>query len=114
MKRPPPPTAEAKARMQELGEKEIAEFIGEISDLTSLVQFLPTVSGFRKKSPVGIERQKWELARRLSSPSTGKSGPQDRDYRAFFAIWRAWVLEKLGEPKVIDAAIEAIEKASGA
>lgn len=114
MKRPPTPTADAKARWQELGEREIAQFIGEISNLRSLVQFLPTVPGFRKMSKAGIERQKQELARRLSGRSKGKSDPPDRDCRAFFAIWRGWVKEKLGEPKVIEAAIDAIEEAFGA
>jgi hypothetical protein len=114
MRRTPTPTAEARTRLQNLGEGPIAQFIGEISDLRRLVQHLPTVPGFRKMSKAGIERQKQELARRLASRSKGKSGPQDHDYNAFYIIWRAWVLENLGEPKAIDAAIDAIEEALGA
>ena len=114
MRKQTTPTAEAKTRIQELGEKKIVEFIGEIKNLPNLVQHLPTVPGFRKKSKAGIERQKQELARRLSSRSTGKSGPQDRDYNAFYTIWRAWVWEKLGEPEEIDVLIDTIEEFSGA
>jgi hypothetical protein len=114
MRRQLTPTADAKTRIQELGEKAIVEFIGEIKNLPSLVQHLPTVPGFRKKSKAGIERQKQELARRLSSRSMGKSGPQDKDYHDFYTIWRAWVWEKLGEPEEIDILIDVIEETFGA
>jgi hypothetical protein len=110
MKRPLTLSAEVKARLQELGESEIDRFIGEISDLRDLIQFLPTVPGFRKQSKAGIEKQRKELARRLCSRSVGKAA-QDRDYRAFFSIWRAWVLEKMGERKATGAAIDAIQEA---
>jgi hypothetical protein len=114
MKRQPTPTVEAKTRIQELGEKAIVEFIGEVKNLPNLVQHLPTVPGFRKKSKAGIERQRQELARRLSGRSAGKSGPQDKDYHGFYAIWRAWVWDKLGEPEEIDILIDVIEELFGA
>ncbi|UPJ47664.1 hypothetical protein IVB30_31015 [Bradyrhizobium sp. 200] len=112
MKRPPTPSTEAKTRLQKMGEAAIAEFIGEVSDLKNLVQYLPTVPGFRKNSQAGIDRQRKELARRLCARSTKKSGPEDRDYRALYTIWRAWVLERLGERRTVNAAIDAIEEAS--
>jgi uncharacterized coiled-coil protein SlyX len=112
MKRPPTPSSETKARLQKLGEPAIAEFVGEVSDLKHFVQYLPTVPGFRKNSQAGIDRQRKEMARRLCTRATKKSGPEDRDYRALYTIWRAWVLERLGERRPINAAIDAIEEAS--
>lgn len=112
MKRPPTPSSETKARLQKLGEESIAAFVGEVSDLKHFVQYLPTVPGFRKNSKAGIDRQRKELARRLCTRATKKSGPEDRDYRALYTIWRAWVLERLGERRPINAAIDAIEEAS--
>jgi hypothetical protein len=114
MKKPPSPSSAAKARLQKLGEPAIAEFISDVSDLRNLVQYLPTVPGFRKNSQAGIDRQRKELARRICSRATKKSGPEDRDYRALYVVWRAWVLERLGERKPINAAIDTIEEASGA
>lgn len=113
MKKPPIPSPETKLRLQKLGEGAIADFIGEISDLKRFVQYLPTVPGFRKNSKAGIDRQRKELARRLCSRANRNSGPQDRDYRSLYTIWRAWVEEKLGERRAIDSAIDAIEEASG-
>lgn len=113
MKKPPNPSPETKLRLQKLGEGAIGDFIGEISDLKRFVQYLPTVPGFRKNSKAGIDRQRKELARRLCSRANKNSGPQDRDYRSIYTIWRGWVEEKLGERKAIDSAIEAIEEASG-
>ena len=114
MKKPPNSSSAAKARLQKLGEPAIAEFVSDVSDLKNLVQYLPTVPGFRKSSQAGIDRQRKELARRICSRATNKSGPEDRDYRALYVVWRAWVLERLGERKPINAAIDAIEELSSA
>jgi len=112
MKRPPNPTDEAKDRLRKIGEEDIAAFIGEVSDLRSLVQYLPTVHGFRKHSQAGIDKQSKELARRITARGGKKSGPEERDYRALYTVWRAWVLERLGDRRAINAAIDAIEDAS--
>ena len=112
MRRPLVPSTEAKARVQKLGEAAIAEFISEVSDLKGLVQYLPTVPGFRKNSQAGIDRQRKELAHRICFRATRKSGIEDREYRSLYTIWRAWALERLGERKAINAAIDAIEEAS--
>jgi tetrahydromethanopterin S-methyltransferase subunit G len=112
MKRPPNPTNEAKERLLKIGEDGIAAFIREVSDLRSLVQYLPTVPGFRKHSQAGIDKQSKELARRINAGASKKSGPEERDYRALYTVWRAWVLERLGDRRAINVAIDAIEEAS--
>jgi outer membrane murein-binding lipoprotein Lpp len=112
MTRPPLPTPAAKERLQALGEAEIEKFISEVSALRRLVQFLPRVDGFRKDSKAGIERQKRELARRISSRS-GRAAAQDVDYRSFYALWRAWLLERTEDSKAVIAALDAIDEAAG-
>ncbi len=101
------PTPEAIERIRLLGEKPIISFLDDVSapSLRSVIDFLPTVHGFRKHSEEGIKRQKQALARKLTS----KTGGDDRDHRALYVMWRSWAWERLGDPENIEHLIDELE-----
>lgn len=109
------PSAETKARIQQLSQKSLHAFFNEVpaEAMRSLASNMPRVDGFRRGSSAGIGKQKEALARRLS-----RSGANEYDYKALYLVWRAWIdATQPNAPliqQLVDELEEAADKAEGA
>lgn len=103
------PGPEARARIQQLGQKELQAFFDEVPApaMRSLAPNLPRVDGFRRGSPAGIIKQKEALARRLSRPAAN-----EYDYKALYMMWRAWIDETQPNAPLIQNLIDELEEAA--
>lgn len=104
------PGAEAKARIQQFGQKELQTFFNEVpaEAMRALAPNLPHVDGFRRGSAAGISKQREALARRLSRP-----GANEYDYKALYLVWRAWIDETQANASLIQQLIDELEEAAG-
>jgi predicted nucleic acid-binding Zn-ribbon protein len=102
---------DAKARIQNLSQKELQAFIDEVppSAMRPIASYLPRVDGFRPGSPAGIVRQKETLARRLT-----RSLANERDFNALYMVWRAWIDGTQEGAPLIQTLIDEIEEAADA
>lgn len=107
-------TDEAIERIQHMGEVKIASFVNEVSDrrVQALRGFLPDVTGFRKASKPGLQRQKQVLSRVLAT-SSREGRKRDKAFSALYEFWRAWGIERLGDPNAVGDCLVAIERDKG-
>lgn len=103
------PSPEARARIQQLSQKELEAFFDEVPApaMRSLAPYLPPVDGFRRGSPAGIIKQKEALARRLSRPAANEN-----DYNALYMVWRTWIDETQRNAPLIQTLIDELEEAA--
>ncbi len=103
------PSSEAKARVQQLGQKELQAFFDEVpaSAIRPLAAYLPPVDGFRRGSAAGIAKQKETLARRLSRPTANEN-----DYKALYLVWRRWIDVTQSNAQLIQSLIDELEEAA--
>src|SRR5262245_44073277 len=103
------PSPEARARIQQLSQKELQAFFDEVPAraMRSLAPYLPPVDGFRPGSPAGIVKQKETLARRLNRPAANEN-----DYNALYMVWRTWIDETQPNAPLIQNLIDELEEAA--
>ncbi len=103
------PGPDARARIQQVGQKELQAFFDEVPvpAMRSMVPYLPRVDGFRRGSPAGIIKQKEALARQLSRPAANEYG-----FRALYMMWRAWIDETQPNAPLIQNLIDELEEAA--
>lgn len=85
---------EAKKRIADLGQAEVAEFIEEIPQRLrkAVYEILPKVQGFRPRSQIEFK----EKQRRLVGHLTHLEASQELDWKGFSLLWEAWARERFG------------------
>jgi hypothetical protein len=108
----PRPSPAVIERVRALGEGDFVKFLDEVppAATNALVDCLPTVPGFRKRSAAGIQQRKRALAKEFASNYSRNSPKRASVDQSLYAFWRAWALEHLCDKASTEALIKAIEE----
>jgi len=90
--------ASAKHRIASLGTEKVKAFIRELprKDLQDFIAKRPTIAGFRKTTPQGVDKHITQFVSSLCHAADAKPKINEVDWHAFTSLWRLWAIRTVG------------------